>query len=61
MLDKTPKQPSKFRTKDWVEINVHARGKCSTKTVIIGMHIFLLQEPLILSKEEQAQQQEQQI
>ena len=25
-LDSTPKQPSKFRTKDWVEINDDSRG-----------------------------------
>ena len=32
LLDKGPNQPSKFRTKNWLEINVHARGKYSTKS-----------------------------
>ena len=27
MLDKTPNQPTKFRTKNWVEINDESRGK----------------------------------
>ena len=26
LLDKTPNQPSKFRTKNWVEINDESRG-----------------------------------
>ena len=26
LLDNTPSQPSKFRTKNWVEINDDARG-----------------------------------
>ena len=33
-LDNTPNQPSKFRTKDWVEINDDARGTYSTNSQI---------------------------
>ena len=29
LLDNTPNQPTKFRTKDWVEINDDTRGTCS--------------------------------
>ena len=28
LLDKTSNQPSKFRTKNWVEINFESRGTC---------------------------------
>ena len=55
MLDNTPNQSSKFRTKNWVEINNDARGtynKCSQIKfkssyqsqvyVIIVIHIYLL-------------------
>ena len=27
LLDNAPNQPSKFRTKDWIEINDNARGR----------------------------------
>ena len=30
LLDNTPNQPSKFRTKSWVEINDDARGTFNT-------------------------------
>ena len=33
-LDNMPNQPSKFRTKNWVEINNDARGTCNTKSQI---------------------------
>ena len=29
LLDKTPNQPTKFRTKNWIEINDDARGTYS--------------------------------
>ena len=29
LLDNTPNQPSKFRTKNWVEINDESRGTCN--------------------------------
>ena len=32
LLDNTSNQPSKFRTKNWVEINNHARGICNTNS-----------------------------
>ena len=28
LLDNTPYQPSKFRTKNWVRINDESRGTC---------------------------------
>ena len=34
MLEDTPTQPSKFRTKNWVEINDDARGPFSTNSQI---------------------------
>ena len=34
MLDNTPNQPTKFRTKDWVEINDDSRGKYNTNSQI---------------------------
>ena len=30
LLDNTSNQPTKFRTKNWVEINDDARGTCNT-------------------------------
>ena len=35
MLDNTPNQPSKFRTKHWVEINDDLRGTYNTDSQII--------------------------
>ena len=32
LLDKTPKQPSKFKTKNWVEINEKSRGTYNKDT-----------------------------
>ena len=34
MLDKTPNQPSKFRTQNWVEINYDAGGTYNTNSQI---------------------------
>ena len=34
MLENTPNQPTKFRTKNWVEINDDSRGTYNTKTQI---------------------------
>ena len=34
LLDNTPKQPTNFRTKDWVEINHELREKYNTKSQI---------------------------
>ena len=41
LIDGASNQPSKFRTKNWVEINDESRG---TYNVIIVMHISLLKE-----------------
>ena len=35
LLDNTLNQPSKFRTKGWVEINHDSRGKYNTKSQFI--------------------------
>ena len=56
-LENTPNQPTKFRTKIWVEINDDTRGTNSTNSqmkfktsmlrssyVIIVMNIYLLKE-----------------
>ena len=34
LLDNTPNQPSKFRTKNWFEINDDARGMYNTNSQI---------------------------
>ena len=34
MLDNTPNQPSKFRTKNWIEINDDAHGMYNTNSQI---------------------------
>ena len=34
LLDNTSNQPSKFRTKNWVEINDESRGGCTTSSDI---------------------------
>ena len=63
MIDDTSNEPSKFRTRTWVEINDESRGaynvnsqikfktamlKSSDYSVITVMHIFLLKELLVL-------------
>ena len=40
LLDNTMNQPSKFRTRNWVEINDESKGKCDNskirfKTIVI--------------------------
>ena len=57
VIDDTPNQPSKFRTRNWVEINDESRGAYNVNSqikfkttmlnlvyVITVMHIFLLRE-----------------
>ena len=34
LLDNTPHQPSKFRTKNWIEINYQSRGTYNTNSDI---------------------------
>ena len=34
LLDNTPKQPTKFRTENWVEINDDSHGKYNTGSQI---------------------------
>ena len=34
LLDNAPIQPSKFRTRNWVEVNDDLRGKCNTDSQI---------------------------
>ena len=34
LLEKTPNQPTKFRTKNWVEINDESRGLYNTNSQI---------------------------
>ena len=34
LLDNTSNQPSKFRTKNWIEINDESRGKCNGNSQI---------------------------
>ena len=61
LTDETPNQPSKFRTKNLVEINDESRGAYNVNSqikfktamlnlvyVITVMHIFLLRELLVL-------------
>ena len=50
LLDNTPNQPSKFRPKNWVEINDDSRGTYNTNSQIkfktsIVMDIYLLKKP----------------
>ena len=61
LIDDTPNQPSKFRTRNWVEINDESRGVYNVNSqikfkttmlkssyVITVMHIFLLRDLLVL-------------
>ena len=45
LLDNKPNHPSKFRTKNWVEINDDAPGTCNTNTQI-RFKILLLKSSL---------------
>ena len=46
LIDDTPNQPSKFRARNWVEINDESRGAYNVNShlvyVITVMHVFLL-------------------
>ena len=49
LLDSASNKPSKFRTKNWVEINDESRGTYNTNSqslvyVIVVIHIYLLNE-----------------
>ena len=61
LIDDTSNQPSKFRTRNWVEINNESRGTYNVNSqikfkttmlnlvyVITVMHIFLLRELSVL-------------
>ena len=56
LLDKTPDQPSKFRTKNWVEINDESRGTYNAdsqikfKTTMIGSSLCDYSDAYILVK-----------
>ena len=41
MLDNTPNQPPKFKTKNWVEINDDSRGTYNTNSQIIFKTLML--------------------
>ena len=34
LLDNTPNQPTKFKAKNWIEINNYVRGTCNTNSQI---------------------------
>ena len=57
LLDSTPNQPSKIKTKNWVKINAESRGTYNKENQIwfktsmlrsglcdLAMHIYLLKE-----------------
>ena len=56
MIDKTPNQPSKFKTKNWVEINDGSYRVCSTgsqikfKTLMIRSSLCNYSDSYILAK-----------
>ena len=35
LLDNTTNQPSKFRTRNWIEINDESRGKYENSSIIV--------------------------
>ena len=37
LLDNTTNQPSKFRTRNWIEINDESRGKYENSSIIVTM------------------------
>ena len=64
LLENTPDQPSKFRSKNWVEINDDWRGICNTisqikfKTSILESSLCDYSDAYILvNEEEQLQEQ----
>ena len=55
-VDGTSNQTSKFRTKNWVEINYESRGTCSVnsqikfKTTVLRSSLCDYSDPFILAK-----------
>ena len=61
LLHNTPNQPTKFKTKSWVEINDESRGTYNVNSqikikttiyVIIVMHLSLLKEIQLLATQQ---------
>ena len=56
LLDNAPNQPSKFRTKDWIEINDNARGRYNKdsqikfKTLMLKSSLYDYSDAYILVK-----------
>ena len=56
LLDNAPNQPSKFRTKDWIEINDNARGRYNKdsqikfKTLMLKSSLYDYSDAYILGK-----------
>ena len=54
MLDNTPNQPSKFRTRNWIEINDESHGEYNTdsqirfKTSVLRLNLFDYSDAYIL-------------
>ena len=44
LLENTPNQPTKFRIKNWIEINDESQGTTNEDNQIIAMYIYLLKE-----------------
>ena len=60
LLDNTPNQPTKFKAKNWIEINNYARGTCNTNSQI-KFKTSMLKSILFINrstrdKEEEAQE-----
>ena len=41
LLDNTPNKPTKFRTKNWLEINGDVHGTYNTNTLIVKLNLKL--------------------
>ena len=41
LLENTPIQPSRFRTKDWIEVNDNSRGMYSTNSQLMFKNSML--------------------
>ena len=56
LFDNTPNQPSKFRTKNWVEINANSRGTYNTnsqnkfKTTMLKSNLHDYSDTYIVAK-----------
>ena len=56
LIDDAPNQPSKFKTRNWVEINGESRGTCSVnsrikfKTTMLKSSFFDYSDAYILVK-----------